>query len=861
MKGIPFKDGPPVAQDFCMMLNRAVPSARFNELLLLAYIDGNKMNYHADDEEGLTGPVATWSFGFPATMSFRVSKRPRPDAPPYHGQDPTRQVTRDVFLRLSALMTGEDFDTPPQTPPQPPQPAPPLSTEPHRFASGVSGMPSDGRTAQSDLELEAALTMLCLRRDNKRSSSQIPQTRRTRPLLQEIVPAGPADNSPAQSEMTEAAEVVERRHAVIFKLALAHGDLIVMDGESIQHFYEHSIDFKKGVRFVVTARRIGSDAAPDFLDQSRAAAAPTAARMVDPGDAFVDSACGSDCDPLPHDETSQSLPTTEDVPMCEDSATEPAVGGDENDLEPQSSTPPPCEEGAPTGVDVPTKTGVFEGAVVDVGQRATSPTPDKGRVYSIHPFSDVPTFLDANDPAVTRGDNRAPNPADLEDAAQKQKNPKSRARPKTRGDAAVVAFGRSARPPRMATQEPIRQTTAVVATPLTSAPAAKKSARNKPEGGARRPRGGPARQPPQPANLATSLIAEATTDTSTAARQVVVSSDEGRTGTADPQSQQAALPPPTRTPSVLSPPPTPQPQPSSKMLKRLRDGELTAHLQAVEEKRSRTGESRDAVPKVPPAARTTWRRATGPGEAAVREKKRDGRRAKRFKRNAEDGVWTDASKDDDYDDDSDNSNSSDSDNSSEDGSTLHTAASVAHPSPPPTPAVTPRPQIAAPDRQTSPPPLPPLPPSPPPASPRLQHDEPDSPASSPPPSPQTPAGAVLCSQHVEPDTQAFTTPPSRLAPATSPPSPPSPSPRDRIVPPPPPSDLTPDSAPSRGASRRKTVLLPRVPLSLCRRSERIAAISAKRALFAPYCEREDEDFALSAALLKEVGQLRRGQDG
>ncbi|KAJ3283271.1 hypothetical protein HDU79_009203 [Rhizoclosmatium sp. JEL0117] len=66
-----FEDAPSPVQSAFQHLQNLIPNLHINELLILGYLKGQKMNFHTDDEMGLGPTVVSWSFGSPAQMWFR----------------------------------------------------------------------------------------------------------------------------------------------------------------------------------------------------------------------------------------------------------------------------------------------------------------------------------------------------------------------------------------------------------------------------------------------------------------------------------------------------------------------------------------------------------------------------------------------------------------------------------------------------------------------------------------------------------------------------------------------------------------------------------------------------------------------
>ncbi|GAB7349809.1 hypothetical protein MBLNU459_g0519t2 [Dothideomycetes sp. NU459] len=81
VSSVTFNNAPWVIRDVRTRLNWAAQQAlgdkfkkeeEFNELLVLQYLEGQKIKYHDDGEEGLGPTVASLSLGAPARMNFRI---------------------------------------------------------------------------------------------------------------------------------------------------------------------------------------------------------------------------------------------------------------------------------------------------------------------------------------------------------------------------------------------------------------------------------------------------------------------------------------------------------------------------------------------------------------------------------------------------------------------------------------------------------------------------------------------------------------------------------------------------------------------------------------------------------------------
>ncbi|OLL21634.1 hypothetical protein NEOLI_001455 [Neolecta irregularis DAH-3] len=81
MNTTPFDETPAVIRDTLTALNNRIRKVnlgvdpRFNEILSIAYMEGQKMGYHDDGEESVGDVIASISFGSSATMRFRRKKK------------------------------------------------------------------------------------------------------------------------------------------------------------------------------------------------------------------------------------------------------------------------------------------------------------------------------------------------------------------------------------------------------------------------------------------------------------------------------------------------------------------------------------------------------------------------------------------------------------------------------------------------------------------------------------------------------------------------------------------------------------------------------------------------------------------
>lgn len=169
----------------------------FNEVLALAYMQNNKINYHDDGEFGLGPTIATLSLGYPATMTLRMKHKH------YRGCTDKRFVDRHPLPgcpkydeRLAAHNALKQFDKK--------SPA---------YRQRLSELPS-----------ELGLN------DKTRIDATTGKTIRIK---------GDAE--------------------AVINLKLRHGGVVIMHGAAIQEYYEHAVVPSGNLRFALTCRYIDID--------------------------------------------------------------------------------------------------------------------------------------------------------------------------------------------------------------------------------------------------------------------------------------------------------------------------------------------------------------------------------------------------------------------------------------------------------------------------------------------------------------------------------------------------------------------------------------------------------------------------
>jgi hypothetical protein len=173
----------------------------FNEEIIFAYMEDQKMNYHDDGEEGLGPRIATLSLGGAATMSLRVKSK-------YHSQvSKTGIFTNEKPLSLPVLQSSGYIQG-------------------HEAKSKSAKDTYEGRVAAWE-ELEASKQTGTASKIKERSKELAAK------LDLKVKPAEP-----------------------LLSFRLTHSDIVIMEGEKIQKFLEHAIEPHGNLRFALTCRTI-----------------------------------------------------------------------------------------------------------------------------------------------------------------------------------------------------------------------------------------------------------------------------------------------------------------------------------------------------------------------------------------------------------------------------------------------------------------------------------------------------------------------------------------------------------------------------------------------------------------------------
>jgi alkylated DNA repair dioxygenase AlkB len=187
----------------------------FNEELIFAYMDGQKIKYHDDGEKGLGPRIATLSLGGGATMLLRIKAK-------YFGHTSN-----------TGVFTYEE-----------PLPLPVLQSS--GYTSGFRGK-------------------------NKKTPKPCKDTHEGRYAaweeLKHLKQVG--DSAGFRKRGKELSKELELRKTAgepLLTFHLTHGDIVIMVGEDIQKFLEHQVEPTGSLRFALTCRTVlGNHLPPDEL--------------------------------------------------------------------------------------------------------------------------------------------------------------------------------------------------------------------------------------------------------------------------------------------------------------------------------------------------------------------------------------------------------------------------------------------------------------------------------------------------------------------------------------------------------------------------------------------------------------------
>jgi hypothetical protein len=194
-------------------INKEWTPKEFNELLTLAYLEDQHINYHDDGEEGLGDTIATMSIGFGASMNIRMKKKYFSGVNSGGGliDEPPLQGSREYDSRMSIQPWLDDLRA------------------------------SNLKSAEKDDLKKAKANELGL-------YGKIPKSYYD--ARHEPVPA-------------KAKDVKAKDGPVELQMHLAHGDIVIMQGQKLQSHFEHEVKPGGLLKFALTCRYID----PSSLDQ------------------------------------------------------------------------------------------------------------------------------------------------------------------------------------------------------------------------------------------------------------------------------------------------------------------------------------------------------------------------------------------------------------------------------------------------------------------------------------------------------------------------------------------------------------------------------------------------------------------
>lgn len=166
----------------------------FNELLALAYMEEQSINYHDDGEKGLGPTIATESYGAPGTMCVRMKVK--------------------HFLGVSKGGKLLDYE---------PMPGCKRYKRRKEMWDELQAMRSAGRSNETGAKMKEYAAELSNRQAGNAAEKKV-------------------------KEKTKADDIL--------KMHLGHGDIVIMHGEGIQEYYEHSVSHTGKLRFALTCRHV-----------------------------------------------------------------------------------------------------------------------------------------------------------------------------------------------------------------------------------------------------------------------------------------------------------------------------------------------------------------------------------------------------------------------------------------------------------------------------------------------------------------------------------------------------------------------------------------------------------------------------
>lgn len=218
----PFEGAPTAVRSARALLNwaqRAFVNEKagdqdFNEELVFAYLESQKIKYHDDGEKGLGPRIATLSLGASATMSVRVKKKY------FANVSKTGVVTYKKPLPLPVLESSE-------------------------WVSGYT-------TKKKDRKKQHEATKSRDTYENRLAAWA---------ELQALKAGGDSKAFAVRSkQLAKELQLTNRRSAKpILSFRLTHGDIVIMKGEEIQKYLEHEVVPHGNLRYALTCRTVLSN--------------------------------------------------------------------------------------------------------------------------------------------------------------------------------------------------------------------------------------------------------------------------------------------------------------------------------------------------------------------------------------------------------------------------------------------------------------------------------------------------------------------------------------------------------------------------------------------------------------------------
>lgn len=208
----PFEDAPVAVRSARARLNWAQRTMvnelsgykDFNEELVFAYLESQKINYHDDGEEGLGPRIATLSLGAPATMRLRVKGK-------YFSQKSKSGIFTDEKPLPKAILES--------------------STKTKKAKKGNAEPKPSRDTYEDRVAAWEELQQL------KQAGEKAAFRQRSKELCKEL-------------------ELKKKAADDLISFYLTHGDVVMMVGENIQKYLEHEVEPHGNLRFALTCRTV-----------------------------------------------------------------------------------------------------------------------------------------------------------------------------------------------------------------------------------------------------------------------------------------------------------------------------------------------------------------------------------------------------------------------------------------------------------------------------------------------------------------------------------------------------------------------------------------------------------------------------